>query len=241
MSLTNLMPFMSVLIMSIFVLLVLRRYAMRRGLHLLLWGIGLVMYGLGSFAEAYHAVAGFNGLVFRLWYLFGAMLVAAWLGQGTVYLLVRRQIAGVRIAHILMVVLLLGSLYGAFKVFGAQLDPSLMPGESLSGHAIVTPGVRILTPFFNMYGTVMLVGGAIYSAFVFWRRRILPHRMVGNILIAVGALAPAVSGTLSRIGLTEFLYLGELLGAILMFIGFLQATVEATEPQRQVSRVAQLP
>jgi len=241
MSLTSLMPFVSVSIMFIFALLVFRRYAVRRGLHLLLWGIGLVMYGLGSFAEAYHAVAGFSDLVFRLWYLFGAMLVAAWLGQGTVYLLVHRQIAGVRLAHILMAVLLLGSLYGAFKVFGAQLDSSLMPGQSLSGHAIVTPGVRILTPFFNMYGTVMLVGGAIYSAFVFWRRRILPHRMVGNILIAVGALAPAVAGTLSRIGLTEFLYLGELLGATLMFIGFLQATVEATEPQRQAARVVQLP
>ncbi len=30
---------------------------------------------------------------FRLWYLFGAILVAAWLGQGTVYLLARRRIA----------------------------------------------------------------------------------------------------------------------------------------------------
>lgn len=241
MNLTSLMPFVSVTIMFVFALLVLRRYAVRRGLHHLLWGIGLVMYGLGSFAEAYHAVAGFHALVFRLWYLFGAMLVAAWLGQGTVYLLVYRRIAGVKLAHILMAVLLLGSLYGGFKVFSAQLDPSLMPGKSLSGHAIVTPGVRILTPFFNMYGTVMLVGGAIYSAFVFWRRHILPHRMVGNILIAVGALAPAMAGILSRMGLTEFLYLGELLGAILMFAGFLQATVEATEPQRQAAEVPQLP
>ena len=176
MSLTSLMPFISVIIMFVFALLVFRRYAVRRGPHLLLWGIGLVMYGLASFAEAYHTVAGFNALAFRLWYLFGAMLVAAWLGQGTVYLLLRRRMAGVRMAHVLMAVLFLGSLYGAFKVFSAQLDPSLMPGASLSGHAIVTPGVRILTPFFNMYGTVMLVGGAIYSAFVFWRRRILPHR-----------------------------------------------------------------
>ncbi|MFQ5814831.1 MAG: hypothetical protein ACE5I2_16760 [Anaerolineae bacterium] len=240
MSLTSLMPFVSVTIMFVFALLVLRRYAVRRGLHLLLWGIGLVMYGIASFTEAYYTVAGFNDLVFRLWYLFGAMLVAAWLGQGTVYLLVRRRIAGVRIAHVLMAVLLLGSLYGAFKVFSAQLDPSLMPGASLSGHAIVTPGVRILTPFFNIYGTATLVGGAIYSAFLFWRKRILPHRTVGNILIAVGALAPAMAGILSRIGLTEFLYLGELLGAILMFIGFLQATVEATEPQRQVSQASQL-
>jgi len=241
MSLTSLMPFGSVIIMFVFALLVFRRYVARRGPHLLLWGIGLVMYGIGSFAEAYHTVVGFNDLVFRLWYLFGAMLVAAWLGQGTAYLLVRRRIAGVRIAHILMALLLLGSLYGAFKVFSAQLDPALMPGESLSGHAIVTPGVRVLTPFFNTYGVLLLVGGAAYSAYIFWRRRILPHRMAGNILIAVGALAPAVSGLLSRVGLTEFLYLGELLGAILMFAGFLQATVEAPEPRHQPAEAPQVP
>lgn len=240
MSLTSLMPFGSVTIMFVFVLLVFQRYLARRGPHLLLWGIGLVMYGIGSFGEAYYTVAGFSDLIFRLWYLFGAMLVAAWLGQGTVYLLVRRRIAGVKIAHVLMALLLLGSLYGALKVFSAQLDPGLMPGESLSGHAIVTPGVRVLTPFFNIYGVITLVGGAIYSAFIFWRKRILPHRMVGNILIAVGALAPAVSGTLSRVGLTEFLYLGELLGAILMFVGFLQATAEVTEPRRRPAEVLQV-
>ncbi len=42
-------------------------------------------------------------LVFRLWYLFGAILVAAWLGQGTVYLLVKP-----RWANILMIVLGIG-------------------------------------------------------------------------------------------------------------------------------------
>ncbi len=240
MTVTSVMPFISVLIMFVFVVLVFRRYAERRSPHLLLWGIGLMMYGIGSFSEAYHALAGFNSFIFRLWYLFGAMLVAAWLGQGTVYLLVRRRVGGVKIAHILMAVLLVGSLYGAFKVFTAQLDPSLMPGESLSGHAIVTPGVRILTPFFNIYGVIMLVGGAIYSAFIFWRKRILPHRTIGNILIAAGALAPAVSGTLSRVGLTEYLYLGELLGAILMFIGFLEATAEATEPGRHPAEAPQI-
>jgi len=46
MSLTSLMPFVSAIIMFVFALLVLRRYAVRRGLHLLLWGIGLVMYGI---------------------------------------------------------------------------------------------------------------------------------------------------------------------------------------------------
>ena len=210
-----------------------RRYLARKGAHLLLWSIGLVFYGIGGFCEAYFGVFGWSPLIFRMWYLFGAMLVAAWLGQGTVYLLAKR-----RWANALMVVLAVASLYGAFRVFTAELDPSLMTsglhtGSELSGHAIVTPGVRSLTPFFNLYGTVTLVGGAVYSAWIFWRKRILLHRTIGNILIAVGAMLPAFGGAFSRFGVSGVLYLTELLGAVLIFIGFIRAITPMDVPMRE--------
>ena len=218
------LPFVSCVVSLVFAFLVLKRYSARRGAHLLLWGVGMVFYGVGGFCEAYHGAFGWNSLIFRLWYLFGAILVAAWLGQGTVYLLASRKWA-----RWTMVLLSIGSLYGLVRVFGAQLDPNLMTtsvhtGSELSGHAIMTPGVRTLTPLFNLYGTVTLVGGAAWSAWLFWRKRILLHRTIGNILIAAGAMAPAFGGTFSRFGLAGALYLGELLGAVLMFIGFIRAT-----------------
>ena len=149
----TLLPFASCIISFVFAFLVFKRYLARRGPHLLLWGIGMVMYGIGGFCEAFYGVFGWNPLVFRLWYLFGAMLVAAWLGQGTVYLLAKRKWA-----DILMIVLGLASVYGAIRVFGAQLDPAMMgsslhTGSELSGRAITSGGVRSLTPFFNLYGT----------------------------------------------------------------------------------------
>lgn len=124
-----------------------------------------------------------------------------------------------------MVLLSLGSVYGLIRVFSAQLDPTALTlGGQISGRAIVTPGVRTLTPFFNVYGTLTLVGGAIWSAWIFWRKRVLLHRTLGNLLIAAGALLPAMGGTLSRLGGPSLLYLTELLGAVLMFAGFLRAT-----------------
>lgn len=215
------LPFLSSAISFLFTAAVFQRYWRLRKAHLLLWGIGLAMYCLGGLCEALYGAFGWNELVFRLWYLSGAMLVAAWLGQGTVYLLAPR-----RVANVLMAILLLGSIYGAFRIFSAELEPSLMiiAGE-LSGHAIITKGVRILTPFFNTYGLITLVGGALYSAWIFWRRRVLLNRVIGNILIAVGAMAPAFGGVFSRLGVSEYLYLGEFLGVILMFTGFLKATV----------------
>ena len=225
------LPFISATVSFVFAALIFRRYAIRRGQHLLLWGIGMVMYGLGGFCEGYYGAFGWNPLVFRLWYVFGAMLVAAWLGQGTVYLLVRR-----RWADILMIILGVASLYGAFRVFTAQLDPtamtsSLHTGSELSGSAIATGGVRSLTPFFNVYGTITLVGGAIYSAWIFWRKRVLYHRFIGNILIAAGALLPAFGGGFSRMGISGALYITELLGAILLFVGFLRATTPMQGPE----------
>jgi hypothetical protein len=218
-----LIPFCSSVISFVFAFLVFRRYLARHGTHLLLWSVGMVFYGLGGFSEAFYGFFGWNPFVFRLWYLFGAILVAAWLGQGTVYLLIKT-----RTAHILMALLVLGSLYAAVRVFGAQIDPALMTtslhtGSELSGRAIVTPGVRTLTPFFNLYGTLTLVGGALYSAWIFWRKRVLLHRAIGNVLIATGAILPAFGGTFSRFGITGALYISELLGAILLFIGFMQA------------------
>jgi hypothetical protein len=222
--LDSLLPFISCSVSLIFAFFVFRRYFVRKGLHLLLWGIGMLFYGVGGFCEAAYIVAGWHPLIFRLWYLFGAILVAAWLGQGTVYLLTRR-----RLAHALMIVLGLASIFAVVQVFNARLDPTQMTGglhtgSELSGLAIVSPGVRVLTPFFNIYGTLTLVGGAIWSAVIFWRKHILLHRVIGNVFIAVGAILPAFGGTFSRFGISGSLYWTELVGAVLMFIGFIRAT-----------------
>jgi hypothetical protein len=228
-------PLLSGIISFGFAFFVLKRFLERKGAHLLFWGIGGLFYGIGGLCEAYNGAIGWNPLVFRLWYLFGAILVAAWLGQGTVYLLAKRKWA-----NTLLVILVLGSLFGAFKVFTAQLDPSLMvataqTGRELSGRVITSPGVRVLTPFFNIYGTLTLVGGAAYSAYIFWRKRVLLHRTIGNILIAVGAILPATGGLFSRLQVPGALYIGELLGILLLFAGFLRAT---TPMKRESAEVA---
>lgn len=225
----TLLPFLSSLLSFIFAFLILKRYWQRRGPHHLLWGIGMLFYGIGGLCEAHFGLFGWNPLVFRLWYLFGALLVAAWLGQGTVYLLFKA-----RSANLLMALLVIASLYGAVRIFTAELDPALMTsslhtGSELSGHAILTPGVRLLTPFFNLYGTLTLVGGAIYSAWIFWRKRVLLNRAVGNVLIAAGAILPAFGGLFSRIGIGSLLYVFEFLGALLIFIGY-QRSITPAKP-----------
>ncbi len=237
--LNTILPFVSFLVSAAFAAFIFRRFLIKRGKHLLLWGIGMTFYAIGGFCEAAYGVLGWHPLIFRLWYLFGAILVAAWLGQGTVFLLIRRR----KIAYALLSLLVAGSIFAAYRVFTAQLDPSLMTsslhtGSELSGQAIITPGVRTLTPFFNLYGTVMLVGGAGYSAWLFFRKRVLLHRTIGNVLIAAGALMPAFGGAFSRMGISGALYISELLGAVVMFIGFIRATTPILETARASQEAA---
>ena len=209
-------PLASSIVSVVFAVTVLDQFFARRKPYQLIWAIGLFMYFISTGSEFWVETWGLNETIYRLWYLFGAIFVAAYLGMGTLYLLVPR-----RIAHIIMAILLVASFYAVFRVFTAGLDLSTL--QYLSGRAM-PQGVRLMTPFFNTFGTVALVGGAIYSAWVFWRRRFMPHRVISNTLIAVGAILPAVGGTHMRLGgsLTTF-YLLELVGIIIIFIGFLRS------------------
>jgi len=231
MSLSAVLPLISTIISAVFAALLFRRYAERQRAHLLVWSIGLVIYGIGTFAEFYSSQT-WSATIFRLWYLCGAVLAAAWLGQGTIHLLVRKR--GVAIA--LLALLLIGTAIAAVHVFATPLNESIFKPDiplseqyaTRSAQDIVgimpEGGVRSYSFLFNIYGTVALVGGALYSGYLFWRKRVMPNRVLGNFFIALGGLSPAIGGTLARGGRPEYLYLSELIGVIVIFIGFLLAT-----------------
>ena len=221
------LPILSTFITFIFTIAVFERYRRRRGLHLLLWGIGLSFYGMGTLTEAILAFT-FYPLAIRLWYLSGAMLTAAWLGQGTVHLLVRKRniapalTAVIAVVSLIALILILAApITSASAGFDTSQPVSAQYKEILTSHG----GVIALTILLNIYGTLTLVGGALYSAYLFWRKRILVQRMAGNIIIAAGALLPAMAGSFIKIGLVDMLYVSEFTGVVLMYAGFLLATV----------------
>jgi hypothetical protein len=165
---------LSTIISFAFAASVFNRYRQRKGTHLLLWGIGLVFYGLGTLTEVVLSFT-FSELALKTWYLSGAMLTAAWLGQGTVHLLVRRR----GVASSLTVVLIAVSILSAILVFSAPLtsvaasyDPSVPISSQYKEIMTRSSLIIVLTILLNIYGTVTLVGGAIYSAYLFWRKTV---------------------------------------------------------------------
>ena len=199
------------------------------GPHLLWWGIGMATYGIGTMTEAATTIFGWNPVVFRAWYISGAFLGGYPLAQGSIYLLMPRRFANAS-AWIVSTLIAIASIF----VVLTPLDVALSEPHRLSGSVIVWSWVRLISPFFNLYSLVFLVGGAVVSAIRFKKAPQLRHRYVGNILIAIGALLPGIGGAMTRAGWVEVLYVTELVGLSLIYLGYrscVRVPVAVREPQ----------
>jgi hypothetical protein len=212
-------PLATTVIALVFATLVLRRYAARRGAHLLWWGIGLLIYGAGTATESLTTLFGWQSWVFRAWYITGALCGGALLAQGTVYLLASR-----RVANVLATALLTAIAVGSILVILSPIDYAFVEPQRLSGRVLAWQGVRKISPFINSYAALALIGGAIVSAARYRTQPGKRHRFVGNVLIAIGALLPGIGGTFTRFGYVEVLYVTEFIGLLLIFAGYRHIT-----------------
>jgi hypothetical protein len=111
----------------------------------------------------------------------------------------------------------------------SPLDVALAEPYRLSGQVLVWKQLRLISPFLNLYAVGFLVGGAVLSAVRFRKAPELRSRFYGNVLIAIGAILPAIGGTFTRFGWVEVLYVTELLGLLLIFAGY-RACLAAPRP-----------
>jgi hypothetical protein len=218
------LPIATTVISLFFAAAVHRRYRLRGGgNHLLWWAGGILVYGLGTFAESWITLFGWNPTIFRFWYIVGALLGGAPLAQGTVWLLMSR-----RTARALTIALVAAVAVASICVLASPIDYSVVDPNLPSGRAFAWQWVRLFSPFINLYAVVFLIGGAIYSALRFRRAAraegagaaIARDRFVGNVLIAAGAILPGIGGAATRAGHTEVLYLTEILGIVLIWLGY---------------------
>lgn len=209
-------PIVTTILAVPFALEIHRRYRQHpERLHLLWWALGIATYGVGTFTESLTTLIGWNEPTFRAWYISGALLGGAPLAQGTVYLLLSR-----RTAHALTAVLLTFIAVASTAVMFSPIDYTQVEGHRLTGRVLEWQWVRAFSPFVNMYAVVFLIGGAILSALRYSGNPATRHRVVANVLIAIGAILPGIGGTATRMGYTEVLYVTELAGLMLTWAGY---------------------
>ena len=201
------------------------QYRSRPRPYLLAWSVALGVYAIAALTEVIGAAGGWNPLLYRIYYYFGGITVVGILAVGTIYLLAPRF---GRPALALLVVL---SGVGLVGILGANLQIGLLDTHQVPSadviklqHAGFNLLAILMAVILNIAGSVILIGGAVWSFFSMFLKGAPPSRLVGNILIAGGAFIVAGASTLFRLfHVYDLFYVGQAIGVLVMFFGFLAA------------------
>ena len=230
----SLLPVAAALVALLFVLLLGRSFFQRPAGQKAFWTAGFACFAVATVCEAAGQRLGWSPALFRAYYLAGGVLTVGFLGAGSAWLILPR-----RGRDALIGALVIGTLAAALSIWLAPVDAQGLaatasgrpPDNSvLGGHAF------LWAVAFNSLGSLVLIGGSLYSIA---RRR----RVSANAWIASGAIVVALATGLSRTGDYSLVYLGQLIGIALMFCGFTFAgrkieTVPARKPDRPLERPA---
>ena len=203
--------------------------------YLLAWAVALAFYAIAALTEVIGAASGWNPLLYRTYYFFGAIILVGLLALGTIYLLVPR------FSRIALWVLIVLAAIGLVAILGANLQAvkletrQVPDADIIKGQGGLFNVLAILmAALISVVGSVILIGGAVWSAYGAWRKGGAQSRLVANILIAAGALIVGGASTLTRLfHVYDLFYVGQAIGVLVMFGGFLAA-------QRAPSRAPQL-
>lgn len=211
--------------------LVIARDAIRRPRpDKLAWVVAFAVFAVAAGTEVAGSLTEWTPTLARVYYLTGAVLIVGYLALGELYLL-----AGRRIARYAPGAALLITAIAATIVFNASVDEARLAADGWDAIARGT-ALKVLAISLNAGGTLVVVVGALYSAWRFRRSGTQRHRMIGCVLIAAGTLVAASGGTLTRLGHDEYLYIGMAAGVAIIFAGYLET--RRPDPARATPAVA---
>jgi hypothetical protein len=228
----TLLPLIATIVGAVFAAFLLNRYFTgKRRPHELIWGVAFLMFAIAGACQVYVDITGtWSDFTARTYYLFGATLNVALLGLGTIYLIMRGRVATVALGIVIAF-----SLVAAIILFTVPVDASKLHNVA-SGYTAVKANSflpPLMAALSNSIGTLIVVGGALWSAYIFWRKRIMKERMIGVLLIALGTFIVAIGGSLTGLtGNPDFNYLPMAIGVTVMFVGYLQS-IRVSMPQAQ--------
>lgn len=206
---------LSVVISTVFCVVLAARWMRHRHPYEAAWAIGFAMFAVGAAAGLQHQATGVaTDLNFKLFYLFGAILNVAWLALGTIHLL-----ASPRTARWAGWILVAFSVAAVIVVATTPVDLSQPRDTGRIFQA--TPLPRVLAGIGSGAGALILIGGALWSAWVFLRRRNAGRRALANVVIAVGVIVAGLGGLSAFTGASGVVEWTNLIGVLVIFIGFL--------------------
>lgn len=215
-------PAMTAALGFVYVALLIAQWLKRRKPHQLMWAVGFLFYAIAAVFEAVSEYSGgWNETVYRIYIVLAASLVG-FLGNGTLYLIVKKRIWGDAYLAVNLALLAV-FLYGTFTT--QLVTENLVAGITVGGAALGAGGSfpRIMSLPFNIPGSLLLLGGSAWSVFRFWPKKEYRYRAWANVLIFLGTLLIAGAGSMARAGTTAGLYPAEMVASAILLAGFLMA------------------
>ena len=209
------LPLVTTLVSGAFAVAVMLRYMRKRRPSHLAWAVGLLLFAVAALCGFLARSGGATDLEYRLFYLFGAIANVAWLALGTVFIVAPRY-GRAALAAVLSL-----TVVAVYAVFSTPVDLAVAVDTGRGFPDGSLP--RILAGIGSGVGSLVLIGGALWSAWVFLRRRDQAQRALANVIIAVGVFIAAAGGTAAFTGASGILELTNLIGVSVMFVGFLLA------------------
>ena len=215
---------LDVLISAIFTAVVFRQWIQRRKLQQLLWSFALLVWTIAVTAEMSATIQGeWTAFTYRTYYAFGALMVAPWLGAGTLFIIASR-----RLAKGFAVFVAAQSLVGIFLISTYVVDASMLTFTDSLGFVEVKIfpliPIRLLIIIGNALGTMAFIGGALYSVWSLRRRDVPRELTIGVLLIGVGGLVAALAHSLGALGGPGLFRVSELAAISLIFGGYVLST-----------------
>ena len=178
----------------------------------------MVMYALASLAVAGGVSGGWDPTLYRVFYLFGALLNVPYLALGSIALLGRRALSALGILIVAAV-----SVYAVVKIAGTSVVADALATEQIprGKDAWADQSIPRLASAYSIAAYLVVLLVAFGSSTRGARRRLGAERVRANRLIALGATIVAVGGTaLTRIGRGSAFSITLALGVIAMYLGF---------------------
>lgn len=195
--------------------------------HIASYAVGMSMFALATWSFFIGLTYGWSEAIYRVFFLFGAILNIPFLALGSMFLVV-----GKRSGHIMAVAL--GGLSAisitltATVPFANPLPPGGVPHDIFESGF----GPRLFAIIGGAAGTTILIVLSLISVVRFWKK----NRAIvwGNLLILGGTFAAASGGTGLALGEGSAFALSLLVAVTLIWAGYRVASGSRNRPPGQV-------
>jgi hypothetical protein len=201
----------STIISLIFAVWIFERYVKDKKPKNLFWGVGLLFMTIAFLNMFYAQYYSWNVYLYKL-YNYSSTILVLLLGLGTIYLFNNKKFIRYSLIYSILVIIIF-----TIVNFSASINAAILQSSTANAMPTYVTGIGMLLV---IPGAIALIVGAFYSAY---RLRHTKNAIVYNSLIGLGALVFSAVGSAALVNNYALYYSGQMIGVILMFLGFLKS------------------